>query len=53
MFSFSVVYTDDQCLGQRRQGIGSTYELIEADMFTTTLNIGSVNTLLDIGFKPL
>lgn len=53
MFSLSVVYSGDQCLGQRRHGVGSTYELVEANMFTTALDIGSVDTLLDIGFKPL
>ena len=53
MFSFSVVYSGDQYLGQHRHGVESTYELIEANMFTTALDIGSVDTLLDIGFKPL
>lgn len=53
MFSFSVVYRGRQCLGQRKHGVGSIYELVEANMFTTALDIGGVDTLLDIGFKPL
>lgn len=53
MFSFSVVYGGGQCLGQCRRGVESTYKLVEANMFTAALDVGSVDTLLDIGFKPL